>query len=207
MKCVDVAWLRVFTGSERLANQLNINEIGEVGKLVKKIEMGAAKIGKLVQRIQMNDPKVGKVWKSVRFGQEEYTKPEQAAMLAGAGEEDKFINGFDDITGKELPWQAAKQAREQELKYLRDLGVYEKVDEHAAVAEYNVTPIDTKWVDTDKAFKEEPTRTRSRIVAREFQSGDRPDVYAGTLPLEALKAVVSIAAGHDGNPDRNMMSE
>ena len=39
MKYVDVAWspglaLRVFTSSERLANHLKINEIGEVGKLV-----------------------------------------------------------------------------------------------------------------------------------------------------------------------------
>ena len=44
MKYVDVARnpgsaLRVLTSSERLANQLKINEIGEVGKLVKKTEI------------------------------------------------------------------------------------------------------------------------------------------------------------------------
>ena len=69
----------------------------------------------------MNDPKVRKLRKSVRFGQEEYTKLEQYAMLAGAGEEEKFIS-----LEKELLWQAVKQAREQELKYLRELGVDEK---------------------------------------------------------------------------------
>ena len=37
---------------------------------------------------------------------------------------------------------------------------------------------------------------RSRIVAREFNSGDRPDLYAGTAPLEALKAFICIAANH-----------
>ena len=37
---------------------------------------------------------------------------------------------------------------------------------------------------------------RSRIVAREFKSGNRPDLYAGTLLLEALKAIMSIAASH-----------
>ena len=37
---------------------------------------------------------------------------------------------------------------------------------------------------------------RSRLVAREFKSGDRPDLYAGTLPLEPLTALVSIAASH-----------
>ena len=48
------------------------------------------------------------------------------------------------------------QAREQVLKYLRELG---------------------------------------RSV-REFKSGDRPDLYAATHPLEALKATISIAASH-----------
>ena len=37
---------------------------------------------------------------------------------------------------------------------------------------------------------------RSRIVAREFKSDDRTDVYAVTLLLEALKAIKSIAANH-----------
>ena len=39
---------------------------------------------------------------------------------------------------------------------------------------------------------------RSRICAREFKSDDRPDLYAGTLPLEALKVIMSIAANHKG---------
>ena len=101
--------------------------IGEVGKLVRKIEMGGPQAGssmkkvetgvlkveQLMKKIQMNEPKVGKVGRSVRVGQEEYTTPDQDAMLAGAGEEDKFIKCFDDITRKELPWQAVKQAREK----------------------------------------------------------------------------------------------
>ena len=44
---------------------------------------------------------------------------------------------------------------------------------------------------------------RSRIVAREFKSGDRADLYAGTPPLEALKAVISIAASH--SPEFSLM--
>ena len=45
-----------------------------------------------------------------------------------------------------------------------------------------------------KAFEGEPTQIRSRIVARDFNNDDRPDLCAGTLPLEALKAIISIAA-------------
>ena len=67
-------------------------------------------------------------------------------MRCWVGEEDGFIKCFDDITGKELSWQAVKQAREKELKYLRELGVCEEVDERAAVAKYKGTPVDTKWV-------------------------------------------------------------
>ena len=132
--------LRVFTSSERCANHLKINESGAVGKLVRKIEMsgpqagmlvkvvqtGGVKVGELVKKIHMHETKVGKVWRSVTVGQEEYLKPEQDAMLAEAGEEDGFIK-FDDITGKEQPWQAVKRARDKELKYLRELGVCEKV--------------------------------------------------------------------------------
>ena len=45
---------------------------------------------------------------------------------------------------------------------------------------------------------------RSRIiVAREFKSCDRPDLYAGTPPLEAQKAVISIAASH--SPECSLM--
>ena len=82
------------------------------------------------------------------------------------------------------------------LKYLRDLGVCEKVDEKEAVEKYGITPVDTKWVDTDKAFERKPMQISSRMCAREFQSDDRPDLYAGTPPLEALKAVISIAANN-----------
>ena len=68
MKYVDVerspeSALRVFTSTERLANQLKINEIGEVGKLVKKTEMDAPRIGKLVKTNEMGDPTVGVVHK------------------------------------------------------------------------------------------------------------------------------------------------
>ena len=114
-------------------------------------------------------------------------------------EEEEDVTCFDDITDKVLPWHAVRKARELELKYLRDLGVYERTDENEAVGKYGTTPVDTKWVDTDKAFEEEPMQIRSRIVAREFKSDDRPDLYAGTPPLEALTAIISIAANHKEN--------
>ena len=82
---------------------------------------------------------------------------EKHAMLADVGEkQEQDVICFDDITGEELPWHAVREARELERKYQRDLGVYEKVGEKEAVEKNGITPVDTKWVDTDKAFGGEP---------------------------------------------------
>ena len=61
---------------------------------------------------------------------------------------------IDDVTSKELQWHEVRQAREQALKYLRDIGVYEKVDEPEAMAQYQVTPVDTKWIDKKQSIGE-----------------------------------------------------
>ena len=61
----------------------------------------------------MNAPKVGKVCRSASFGQVEYMKLERDEMLAEDGEEDEFIKCFGDITGKEMPWKAVKEALEK----------------------------------------------------------------------------------------------
>ena len=59
---------------------------------------------------------------------------EKRGMSAEVEEKEQDVICFDDITGKELPWHAVRKARELELKYLLDLGVYEKIDENEAVA-------------------------------------------------------------------------
>ena len=77
--------------------------------------MSGSTSGKLVKEIQMTESKVGKVGRSARFGQVACMKHEQDAMLAEASEEHEFIKCFDDITGKDLLWQAVKQARDVNL--------------------------------------------------------------------------------------------
>ena len=64
------------------------------------------------------------------------------------------------------------------------------------MAKYGITPVDTKWMDTDKTFEGGPIQIRSRMCAREFKSDDRPNLYAGTSPLEALKATTSVTANN-----------
>ena len=76
--------------------------------------------------------------------------------MAAFGEEDQRVLCTDDVTGEELPWSEVRQVREQDLTCLRDLGVYGKVDEREAIAQYQVAPVDTKWVNTKKAPDVEP---------------------------------------------------
>ena len=181
-----------------------IGEFGRIGRQqnLKSIAMNGVKFGKVgkLENCQIDEEMCRrseeKLCKSILKGLAKRSR-EKHAMLADVEEgQEQDVICIDDITGKELPWRAVRKARELELKYLRDLGVYEKVDEKEAVAKYGITPVDTKWIDTDKAFEGEPMQIRSRMCAREFKSDDRPDLYAGTPPLEALKAIISIAANH-----------
>ena len=62
---------------------------------------------------------------------------EKHAISAEMEEEEQDVRCFDDdIMGKELQWHAVRKVRAQELKYLRDLGVCQKIDENEAVAKY-----------------------------------------------------------------------
>ena len=67
-----------------------------------------------------------------------------------------------------------------ESKNLRDLGEFEKVDERQSIAKYQLIPIDTKRIDTDQALEGEP--------AREFKSGERPDLYAESHLVHRCKS-------------------
>ena len=71
---------------------------------------------------------------------------------------DASLRCVDDDGGKELQCSAVRHREER--RYFRDLG-----DEKTA---------------TDRAEEEESLQTRSAIVAREFNSGDRPGLRAGT---------------------------
>ena len=100
----------------------------------------------------MDDEKIVQVNPKKRFARR---NREKHAILAEVGKEEQHVIHIDDVK-----WHETRRAREQELKYLRDFGVYEEVDEREAIAHYQVTPVDTKWIDTNKAFEEEPMQIR-----------------------------------------------
>ena len=60
-------------------------------------------------------------------------------------------------------------------------------------------PIPTKWIDFDKG-----ERYRSRWVAKEFRDSSSEEWFAGTPPLEAMRAIISHAT--TGDIERALMS-
>ena len=73
------------------------------------------------------------------------------------------------------------------------MGVYEKVDVAESWKETGKAPIAVRWVDINKGDSKEPNY-RSRLVAKEFNTGVCPELYAATPPSECLRLMLSLLA-------------
>ena len=81
------------------------------------------------------------------------------------------------------------------MQYFKDMKVYVKVAMNECWNQTAKPPIMVRWVDTDKNCDPRNPNYRSRLVAMQFkEAGDRPDLYSPTPPLEALKALLTLAA-------------
>ena len=100
---------------------------------------------------------------------------------------------YDDLSGDLLDPLLMQKARREEIVYFKEMGVYDKV----AIKEvYDVTgkaPIAVRWVDVNKGDSQNP-KYRSRLVAKEFNTGVNHDLYAATPPSECLRLMRSILA-------------
>ena len=105
---------------------------------------------------------------------------------------------WDDVRGGYLDPELVRQAREEEMRYVREAPVYRKVDRREAVAA-RAPIIKVRWVDTNKGTEDAP-EVRSRLVAMELKSrtGDMNpfDMFSATPPIEAVRLVVSHAASY-----------
>ena len=84
----------------------------------------------------------------------------------------------------------------EEMEYVRKHQVYTRVPRAQCYAETGRPPIKTGWADTNKGTHEAPN-VRCRWVTKEYNAGKRPDLFAGTPPLEGVKLVISEAATSD----------
>ena len=79
----------------------------------------------------------------------------------------------DDVKGGPLDPREVKNAREQEMKYLWDMEVYEHSTEAEARARTGRKPVGLKWIDTNKGSAE-ATRHCSRLVCCAMKVWNRP---------------------------------
>ena len=106
----------------------------------------------------------------------------------------EFLEAWDDVSGQALDPQLMMKARRDEIAYFKEMGVYEKVDIAEAWRETGKAPIAVRWVDINKGDSVNPNY-RSRLVAKEFNTGVKPELYAATPPSECLRLMLSLLAG------------
>ena len=106
----------------------------------------------------------------------------------------------DDVSGLPLDKGLATQARRVDIGFFRKIRIYTKFPQ-----EPWMQVITTKWLDVNKGDVETPNY-RATLVGREVACEKRDDLYAATLPLESLRALLSLCASRQKgrNPWRIM---
>ena len=108
-------------------------------------------------------------------------------------EANEWASAWDDVSGEALDPEEVVKARAEEIVYFNKMKVYHKVPIAQCWARTGKRPIPVRWVDINKGDKARPNH-RSRLVAKDIKKNARPDLFAATPPLEALKTVISMAA-------------
>ena len=105
---------------------------------------------------------------------------------------------YDDVTGKVLDPLEVKNARREEVQFLKEKGIVAVVPYDECFKEGKV-PITVRWVDVVKGTMDDPVY-RCRLVARDFKGNDdsREDFFAAMPPLEAKKVLFAMAASQRG---------
>ena len=86
-----------------------------------------------------------------------------------------------------------RAARAEELETVKKMKVWVKVDREQCFRDTGKPPIKLRWVDINKGDEAKPNH-RSRIVAKEIKTNNRPDLFAATPPIEHIKYLVSRVA-------------
>ena len=87
------------------------------------------------------------------------------------------------------------------MQYVREKKVWHKIRRSEAQAK-GWKIIKTRWIDINKGDDENPV-CRSRLVGKEFNTGEMDGIFAGTPPLEAMRCLIHEAATIRSGEDTN----
>ena len=124
------------------------------------------------------------------------TEGETPAGVTSIPEEEmtnEFMEAWDDTSGESLDPAAALAARREEITYYKEMKAFTKVPISQCIARTGRQPIGVRWIDINKGDQYN-INIRSRLVAKEFNNKKCDDLFAGTPPVEAMRAIVSMAA-------------
>ena len=122
---------------------------------------------------------------------------------------DEKMVAFDDLTGDAKDPALMRIARKEEILYFKEMGVYDKVDVEESYRITGKGPIAVRWVDINKGDTAN-SKYRSRLVAKEFNTGVNHDLYAATPRANFSPNAEPIGQfareGHDINVRRRVTS-
>ena len=104
---------------------------------------------------------------------EGFTEPEH-------DEDEIEVEGIatDDVTGEPLDPKLVLEARGLEIKYIREMKLYTKVDRQECIKS-GCKPITTRWIDVNKGDDGKPNY-RSRLVGKESSDRDRRTIRSNS---------------------------
>jgi hypothetical protein len=110
-------------------------------------------------------------------------------------EEECDEGAWDDVNGGSLPEGLVREARQEEVGFMVERGIWEECPVEESWRVTGKAPVTVRWVDTNKGTLL-GMLIRSRLVARDFKGGDkdRDDLFAETPPLEAKRMLISRTA-------------
>lgn len=92
----------------------------------------------------------------------------------------------------------AYRASIEEVEYLREMRLYDKVSVQECLDFTGKSPISSTWIDINTGDDESPNY-RSRNVARDIVHNKQEGLFAATQPLEVMKFLLSaLASGNRG---------
>ena len=74
----------------------------------------------------------------------------------------------DERTGKSLDPNKVREARAEEIEFIKNIPLYVEVDINECWEKTGKQPVSTKWVDVNKGTETEQ-EVRCRLVARDFK--------------------------------------
>ena len=99
---------------------------------------------------------------------------------------------YDNISGAASPEDMVREATKLEIEYVPKMGVSSRVHKSQGIGK-NI--IKFRWINDNKMDQDNPM-VRPRVVAKDFNNGVDPNVFASTPPIKALRDLLSKAATH-----------